>query len=199
MQLSSFTSDPLTFVYFLCAIFGGTVLLLQFFMTLVGVGGDDVDGGDSAEIDISDGSGPDGIGHSDTIDLFKMISFRTVIAGITFAGIGGLIGITGGFGKPLSVLFATISGFGAFFVVYHLYRAIAKLKSDGSVTETSLVGARGTVYLRIPAAQSGVGKVQVSQQDRTMEYEAITLGGELKNGMPITVVRVVSASTVEVR
>jgi len=199
MQLSSFTSDSLTFVYFLCAVFGGTVLLLQFFMTLIGVGSDDADGGDSVEIDVSDGSGPDGIGHSDTVDLFKMISFRTVIAGIAFAGLGGLIGITGGFGKPLSVLFATVSGFGAFFIVYYLYRAIAKLKSDGSVTEMLLIGARGTVYLRIPAAQSGIGKVQVSQQDRTMEYEAITLGDELKNGSPITVVRIVSANTVEVR
>jgi len=201
-MLTSFTSPPLTFFYLLCAVFGGTVLLLQIFMSLAGVGGDgDMDGGDADTGDLADGSGPDGIGHSDTVDLFKMLSFRTVVAGLTFAGLGGLLGMTGNFGnynKPISVLFATISGTAAFFGVYYLYRSIARLKSDGSVTEKSLVGARGTVYLRIPAANSGIGKVQVTQQGRTMEYEAVTQGDELKNGTPITVVRVVGANVVEV-
>ncbi len=197
MSLSQFTSDPLTFLYVLCTLFGGTVLLLQLFMTLVGFGGDHDSGG--GDIDIADGSGPDGIGHSDTVDLFKVISFRTVVAGLTFFGLGGLGGITGGFPKPISVVFAAVAGFAAIFIVYYLYKSIAKLKSDGSVSVKSLVGAKGTVYLRIPAEQSGIGKVLVSQQDRTMEYEAITLGDELKNGTPITVVRVVSPTTVEVR
>ena len=200
MTLTLFTSDPLSFVYVLCTVFGGTVLLLQIFMSLVGFGGgEDLDGGDTDAVDAADGNGPDGIGHSDTVDLFKVLSFRTVIAGLTFAGLGGLAGITGNFGRPMSVLFAAVCGTAAIFGVYYLYKSIAKLRSDGSVTEKSLVGASGTVYLRIPAAQSGIGKVQVSQQNRTMEYEAVTLGDELKNGTPITVVRIVSPTVVEVR
>ena len=172
------------------------MLLLQLLLSLVGAGGD------ATDFDGDGGDGPDGIGHSDTVDLFKMLSFRTVVAGLTFAGLGGLVGMTGNFGNynaPISVLFAILSGTAAFFGVYYLYRSIARLRYDGSITEKSLVGAHGTVYLRIPAANSGVGKVQVTQQDRTMEYEAVTQGDELKNGTPITVVRVVGPNVVEVR
>ena len=189
MSWLPFAADSLAFVYLLCLVFGGAVLLLQFLLTLIGMDGGEVD----------DGSGPDGIGHSDTVDLVKILSFRTIIAGMTFAGLGGLIGLTGNFGKPLSVVFAIVAGTAAVFVVYYLYKSIARLRADGTVTEKSLIGAVGTVYLRVPAAQSGSGKVQVTQQGRTMEYDAVTLGDELKNGTPITVVRCVSPGIVEVR
>ena len=72
------------------------------------------------------------------------------------------------------------------------------MKEDGSLSEKTLVGCTGSVYVRIPSTKSGNGKVLVSQQGRTVEYEAITAGEELKSGIPITVVAVVSSTTVEV-
>ena len=52
------------------------------------------------------------------------------------------------------------------------------------------MGTRGTVYLPVPASKSGVGKVHVSLQNRTMEYKAITSQQQLPTGAKIVVVGV---------
>jgi uncharacterized membrane protein len=72
------------------------------------------------------------------------------------------------------------------------------LKEDGSLSDKTLVGSTGNVYVRIPSAKSGIGKVLVTQQGRTVEYEAVTAGEELKSGTPIVVVGIISSTTVEV-
>jgi hypothetical protein len=175
-------------VYFICAVFGGTLILLQMLLMLVGFGGD-VDG----ESDFGDATD-----HASPTDIFKILSLRTMIAGIAFFGLGGLAGLTGGTSKPVSVIIAVFAGLAAIYAVYYLYWSAAQLKDDGSLSDKTLVGTSGSVYVRIPAAKAGIGKVLVSQQGRTVEYEAITAGEELKTSTPITVVGIVSSTTVEV-
>jgi len=178
-------SSPLMAAYFLCAVFGGTFMLLQFLLAMFGLGGDDGDFGDSTD-------------RASATDVFKILSLRTVVAGIAFFGIGGLASITANMGKPMSVFIAVVSGLVAIYGIYYLYLSVARLKEDGSLSDKTLIGATGSVYVRIPAAKSGSGKVLVSQQGRTVEYEAVTAGEELKNGIPIAVVGIVSSTTVEV-
>jgi len=178
--------SPLMGTYLICAVFGGTLILFQMCLMMFGLGGADEasDFGDATD-------------HSPA-DIFKVLSFRTVTAGIAFFGLGGLAGLTGGTSQPMSFLIAVISGLIAIYAVYYLYWSVARLKTDGTLSEKTLVGTTGSVYFRIPSAKSGIGKVQVTQQGRTVEYEAITAGEELKSGTPITVVAVVSSTTVEV-
>jgi membrane protein implicated in regulation of membrane protease activity len=187
MTFFEFSTSPLTGIYFLCSVFGGTLMVLQFFLVLLGFGGGD-EGGDFG----------DTVEHASPADIFKVLSLRTIIAGITFFGLGGLAGLTGGISKPISVVIAFFAGLAAVYGVYYLYWAAARLKDDGSLSDKTLVGATGNVYVRIPPAKSGVGKVLVSQQGRTVEYEAITAGEELKTSTPITVIRIISTTTVEV-
>ena len=175
-------------VYFLCAVFGGTLMVLQFFLMMVGFGGGGDEGGDFG----------DSAEHASPGDIFKVLSLRTIVAGITFFGLGGLAGLTGGTSKPVSVLIALAAGLAAVYGVYYLYWSAARLKDDGSLSEKTLLGATGSVYVRIPPAKSGVGKVLVSQQGRTVEYEAVTAGEELKTTTPISVVHIISSTTVEV-
>jgi len=178
--------SPLWGVYAICAIFGGTLILFQMFLMMFGFGG----GEDASDLgDTSD--------HA-TADIFKVLSFRTLTAGIAFFGLGGLAGLAGELSAWASLIIAVISGLISIYAVYYLYWAVARMKVDGSLTEKTLVGATGSVYFRIPSAKSGIGKVQVTQQGRTVEYEAITAGEELKSGTPIVVVAVVSTTTVEV-
>ena len=187
MPFLEFITSPLMFVYFLCATFGGTLILLQLFLMMIGIGGGETesDFGDSTD-------------HSSPADIFKILSLRTIVAGIAFFGLGGLAGLTGGTSKAVSVLIAVISGLIAIYAVYYLYWSAARLKDDGSLSEKTLVGSTGSVYMRIPAAKSGIGKVLICQQGRTVEYEAITAGEELKTSTPIVVVGIVSSTTVEV-
>jgi membrane protein implicated in regulation of membrane protease activity len=208
MTFFDFITSPLMGVYFICAVFGGTLMVLQLVMMIWGAGdtdsGDFDSGGDSigdADSDgVGDTDGNSAIGeHSHTVDIFKVLSLRTMIAGITFFGLGGLAGLTGGTTKLVSVILAIASGLIAIYFVYYLYLSVANLKSDGSISEKTLVGSFGNVYIKIPAAGAGTGKVLVNQQERTMEYEAMTAGNELKAGTPIVVVRIVSPTTVEVK
>jgi membrane protein implicated in regulation of membrane protease activity len=190
MSFPEFITSPLMGVYFVCAVFGCALIFLQLLLMFFGFGDGDVGDGDGDVSDFSDNSG--------ATDFFKILSLKTIIAGFAFFGLGGLAALTGGTSKPVSVIIAVISGSTAIYIVFYLYRSMVRLKSDGSVTEETLLGAVGNVYIRVPAAGGGVGKVLVNQQDRTMEYEAITNGDELKAGTPVTVVRVVSSTTVEV-
>ena len=187
MSFFEFITSPLMGVYFICAVFGGTLILLQLFLMLVGFG--------SGETESDFGDTTD---HSSPADIFKILSLRTIVAGIAFFGLGGLAGLTGGTSKPVSVLIAVVSGLAAVYAVYYLYFAASRLKDDGSLSDKTLIGSTGSVYVRIPAAKSGIGKVLVTQQDRTVEYEAITEGEELKTSTPIVVVGIVSSTTVKV-
>ncbi|MCL2744178.1 MAG: hypothetical protein FWE67_10025 [Planctomycetaceae bacterium] len=191
MTFFDFITSPLMGVYFICAVFGGTLILLQLFLMLIGFGGD-------TETESDFGDSGDAGDHSHSGDIFKMLSVRTITAGIAFFGIGGLAGLTGETSPMVSVLIAIVCGLTAIYIVYYLYSAAAKLKDDGSLSAETLIGSTGSVYLRIPAAKTGAGKVLVCQQNRTVEYEAITAGEELKATTPIVVVGIVSSTTVEV-
>jgi membrane protein implicated in regulation of membrane protease activity len=185
------------FFYLVCALFGWTRVLLQFLLMLLGFGG-----GADAGSDFGDDPG-----HTSTTDIFKILSFRTLTAGIAFFGLGGLAGLTGlselaeWTGKIpmlISFIIALLSGLTAAYIVYYLYLSAARMKDDGSLSSETLIGSTGSVYVRIPAAKAGAGKVLICQQGRTVEYEAITAGDELKTSTPIVVVGVVSSTTVEV-
>ena len=182
-----FANSPLYGVYFICAIFGGTLILCQMCLMMFGFGGAD-EGSDFG----------DSVDHASPTDLFKVLSFRTLTAGIAFFGLGGLAGLTGKASPPVSVLIAIASGLAATYAVYYLYLSAARMKTDGSLSNETLVGSSGSVYVRIPPAKTGIGKVLICQQERTVEYEAITAGEELKTSTPIIVVGIVSSTTVEV-
>ncbi len=211
-------------VFLFCAVIGGTFLACQIIMTLVGMGGDghvDVSGdmGDVGDLDLDvggdvhvdaggdvssdvhgggDHGGGDGHSHDDSTSGFRIISFRTVIAGLAFFGLGGL-GAEAADAAPL-VVWAVAMGScaAAMYVVYWIFRTLYSLSEEGTVHITNAVGRHGTVYLRIPGHEAGAGKVQVNLQGRTVEYMATTAGDELPTGTKIVVVEVVTSSTVQV-
>ena len=189
-------------LFFGCAVFGGTIMVMQFLLTSLGFGV-----GEDAGVELPDEtSGASVTDHHGAVGLLRILSFRTIVAGTTFFGLGGL---TGGFAvsefnlprflKPyLSIGVAVLLGLMAIYIVHYLYRWMYTLRYDGSVNFQTLAGANGSVYVRIPPHGATGGKVLVNHQERTMEYEAITPGEELKAGTPIKVVRVVSERVVEV-
>src|SRR3990167_6196998 len=85
------------------------------------------------------------------------------------------------------------------YVVYWVMLWLASLQAEGTVRIGGAIGAPATVYLRIPRARSGAGKIQINLQNRTMEYEAVTEGDALPAGARVVVVVVVNPETVEVR
>jgi len=224
----------MTTVFLACVAIGGTILVCQTIMTLIGLGGEafgaDVGGdlghdlgGDlhgDAGGDFHGDSGGDfhgdtggdvhgdaaHAGHADAAQeqhgssrFFGILSFRTVVAAVTFFGVGGMAAQSAGL-PPIQVLaVALIAGGGAMYGIYRVMRLLYSLRSNGTVRLERALGQPATVYLRIPAQNSGVGKIQINLQNRTMEYLAVTQGPELLAGATVVVVKLLSPTTVEVQ
>lgn len=207
----------MTSVFIVCAAIGGTVLVIQFLLTLVGLGGHAFD------IDV-----PQDIGHDFGIDfhvetggdfhgdaglhgdqgaaathhgatwLFGVLSFRTITAALAFFGLCGLAAQSAE-ASPTNVMLVAIAGGGAAMTaVYWMMRSLGRLDAEGTVRIQRAVGRRGSVYLSIPGEDAGSGKVQINLQNRTMEYLAVTSGPQLPTGTKIVVVSVINPNTVEV-
>ena len=186
-------------VFIFCSFVGGTILVIQTLLSVfVGFGDTDAD----MDFDVGDvGDASDSAiehGHPSSFHVFKLISFRTMVAGIAFFGLAGWGTLISTESHLYAIIVAILAAVAAILIVYFLYRSMDSLRYQGNVSGDKLVGATGSVYVRIPAQGKGVGKVLVSQQNRTMEYEALSVGKELTTGTQITVIKVVSPTVVEV-
>ena len=169
-------------IYYFCAVFGSLFVVAQLFLTLfAGLGMEDATP-DSVDTDgeiVTDHAG---------YDFLRVLSLRTVTAGLAFFGLSGMAGTKSDIAAGTVFAIAVLCGLVALFAVFLLYRLISSLRSNGAVTLETLPGSKGNVYVKIPPKRSGSGKVIVNHQERTMEYEAFSDSEkELKTGTPIIV------------
>ena len=212
--------------YLYCAIFGSALVVINFVTLLLGVGGDHDGGGDSFDGDASgadaggdagDSGSADGDANGDSGDsgdasgrhggvephmdfgsaFLRMFTIRTVTAGIAFFGLGGLACADSALSSGAVLAIAIVSGAIGMYVVYRMCRWLSAFNHNGALTLDAAVGSTGTVYLRVPGARAGIGKVTVVQQEREVEYEAVTDDPtELTAGTPIKIVEILSSNQV---
>jgi hypothetical protein len=130
--------------------------------------------------------------------IFSIITFRTMVAAVTFFGLAGMAAQSAEFAPGRTFVIALAAGGAAMYGVHQMMQLLYKLRSDGTARIERSLGQTDSVYLRIPGGNSGVGKVTVNLRDRTVEYLAVTSHGPLPTGAKIVVTRVVSSDTVEV-
>jgi membrane protein implicated in regulation of membrane protease activity len=204
-------------LFFFCAVIGGTISVCQFLLGLLGLGdhhdlgGDDgglahgfdsdgsahgVDPGGSAH---DQGGHEPGLSHESATSRFiGVLSFRTIVAAVTFFGLAGLAANAHGAHPAGTLAFALCSGVTALYVVAWTMRLLSRLRSDGTVRIQNTLGLVGVVYLAIPGHQAGRGKVTITVQNRTMEYEALTDQNTIPTGAPVQVVAIVDPETLAV-
>ncbi len=186
----------------ICAVLGGTVLVCQFVLTLFGLGHahDFVDHIPGDVGDVGHAGGDDGHAQQEHGSnwFFGIITFRTVVAALTFFGLAGLAMESGGAATGPTLIVALGSGVAAMYGVHSMMQFLAGMRADGTVRIDRAVGQTGTVYVTIPARRGGAGKIQMNLQNRTMEFPALTASDELPPGATIKVVNVVGPDTVEV-
>jgi membrane protein implicated in regulation of membrane protease activity len=175
----------------ICAVVGGTLLVVQTILLAVG-GAGDADG-DPDVVDHADGPGD----SSHDASFVKWLSLKTVVAFLTFFGLAGLAAHEAGTSPTATLLIALVAGLASVFFVGFLMAGLGRLQSKGNLDMQNAVGATAKVYLRVPAARSGAGKVTLEVQGRFVEAEAVTAGPELPIGAQVRVVGV-SGLTVEV-
>jgi membrane protein implicated in regulation of membrane protease activity len=178
----------MSMLFLICAVVGGTILICQFLLTVIGLGehglesghdlahdfsGDAGDVGHDGVIDHSADSGHDAAHHG-TAWLFAVISFRTLVAAFTFFGLVGLAAQSMGQNTGIQLLLAVAAGLGAMYGVHWLIRMISRLGEDGTLRVRHAVGQEGTVYVPIAGGRVQAGKIQLRLQNRLVEYEAVT-------------------------
>src|SRR5262249_29953544 len=131
--------------YIICAALGGTLLVCQFVLGLLGMGGHHEFGGDhdfSADHDVGHADGHHDQGHEGASYWYVgLLTFRTLAAAITFFGLGGWLATKQEqFAGPQSLLFALLAGGAALFAVAWLMRALSRLQAEGNVRIERSVG-----------------------------------------------------------
>ena len=97
----------------------------------------------------------------------------------------------------LLVVVSVLIGVALVAAVMYLFKWLATMQQSGNINlQQSAAGCEGKVYLTIPAARSGAGKVQITINGAVREYDAVTENDSaLKTGTAIRVVDAVNAST----
>ena len=157
--------EPLQKFFWTIACCASLVFIIQTIMTFIGLGTDaDVDAGpmDGSVDSIEDGA------------LSGVFSFRNLVNFLLGYGWAGVLlhdSIEKGW---LLQLIAIAVGLVFVLAFVFMFRQVMKLSHDGSFRMQEAVGLKADVYLRIPAARSGRGKVQVSVKGSVHEIDAMT-------------------------
>ncbi len=192
---------------FACIAIPATVMLLiQMVLTLIGLGGDEGDADVEAEADGID----DGIEIDDADEAFergdvfdgglRLFTLRGLIAFFSVMGWVGTICCGSGLHLALSILISVASGFLAMTVLALLMKWLFSLQYDGTENVREALGVSGTVYLRIPPARTGKGKINAIIQGKLCEKYAVTDEETMINAdEEVTVVGISGEETLIVR
>lgn len=205
-------------IFLIAAVIGGTVMVCQFVLTLMGLSGDTdlADGDFSGDVSHAGHFEGDGVGidhdtsfahagdmdyqHPDSTWLFGVLSFRTIVAAAAFFGVAGETALSAGYTPGIALAIAVLVGVAAMYGMFWLMRGISQLTSSGNERIGAALGKQATVYIPIPAGEKGLGKVQLTLQNRTVEFQAVSSeAAPLRTGETVEIVGVKNSDTVNVR
>ena len=175
--------EPLQKFFWTIACCASLVFIIQTIMTFIGLGTDaDVDAGpmDGSVDSMEDGA------------LSGVFSFRNLINFLLGYGWAGVLLFDDIEKRWLLQLLAIAVGLLFVLAFVFMFRQVMKLSHDGSFKMSETVGLKADVYLRIPAARSGRGKVQLSVKGSVHEIDAVTdKDAEIPTGGQVEIVEVI--------
>ena len=200
-------------VFYCIAVPATLVLLIQTILMFIGmdedadgagdvdVSGDavaddlpDVDEGVFGENSVSEAS--DGAG----LEGLRIFTIRGIVAFFVVFGWVGVVMAGFDVAMYITIPVAIVCGFAMMFLLALLFRAVMRLRSDGNTDNRNAIGTAGRVYLTIPAARSGEGKVYVMLQGSYVERGAVTDDEEsIPTGAEVIVIGVSGQSDLVVK
>ncbi|MBQ9641696.1 MAG: NfeD family protein [Bacteroidaceae bacterium] len=176
-------------VFWGCAVVSSLIFLVQAVLTLLGMDHDLDFDFDAANFD--DGTMDLGGGLS----LFTVRSLINFFVGFGWAGVSFYSFVSP---KWLLYLLAVAVGMGFVWLYFFIRRQTKRLESDGTIDINDCLGKQCDVYLRIPAARSGHGKVQISLRGSVHEIPAVTDGELIPSGTHVRVTEVIDGGVLRV-
>lgn len=149
-------------VFFWIAIAGSAALVIQIIIMLCSFAGMDADVSDTFDGDVDSDGG---------------LSFFSVKAITAFFALGGWCGFATASAIDnvwAPVLVAIATGSVALVGVGFAMRGISKLQCSGNLVKEKLAGMTATVYVTVPAARAGRGKITLTAQGKFTELDAVT-------------------------
>lgn len=144
------------------AVIGTILFTIYFILVLIGGVADGfLDAIPGLDIDL----------EMDATGVFHMLTIQGLLSFIMMFGIFGLAVSQSDFGALPAIFAGTAAGIASMWMVGKVFKTIASLETDGTVTHSEAIGARGTVYRTIKAGQSG--EVQVEFQDALRTCESV--------------------------
>lgn len=166
------------------------VFIVQSVLTFLGADADaDFDVDVDTSVDGSDLSNIDGGSN-----LYTLRNFVNFILGFGWSAILLQDSISS---VALLILVSALIGAALVAAVMYLFKWLAGMQQSGNINlQKAAAGCEGKVYLTIPGARSGTGKVQITINGAVREYDAMTESEvPLKTGVPIRVVDCLDANT----
>ena len=165
-------------IYWLIALPFTAIFLFQLVLTFLGGDTDHIDM--QADHDVSIDS-DHGIG-------FQFLSIKNLIGFFSIMGWTGIAMLSGGKSLGITVLISVFAGLLMMIIMAAMVYYMGKLTEQNVLDLKNAIGKIGTVYLRIPAQRSGMGKVQINVQG-FQTLNAITDDkAEIKTGAVVEVV-----------
>ena len=190
------------------------ILVIQTILIIAGFGdgGPDVNVSDTSGFELSDGSvdfgdagdlgdisGADGGGNPADMGAMHLFTFQGIVTFLCVFSWSGIIAYMASGNLFLSFFVGFVLGGAAMYGVAKLIQVSAKLAHSGNIIIKNYLGETGTVYIPIPAAGVGRGKVNIQLGERYVEFDAVTDGDEtLSDGMAVRVVDIRAENTLVV-
>ncbi|MDR2027329.1 MAG: hypothetical protein LBQ01_07215 [Prevotellaceae bacterium] len=147
-----------------------------------------------AGMDSHDGVGAEFNGNEGDPSPFQLFSFRNLInflLGFSWAGIS----LSGNMeSETWVVILSTFGGILLVTVVMLIFYYMSRLGESGNIHSEDAIGKTAVVYVPISERRSRAGKIQLTINGATCEFDALTDGDSLKTGEPVVVKSVINGN-----
>jgi membrane protein implicated in regulation of membrane protease activity len=120
--------------------------------------------------------------------LLPILSIRGFLAFSMFLGWTALAALRAGLGTPLSTLIGIAVGWMAAWLVWRMLRWMLRWQSSGTMDLQQTIGLIGQVYIPIPMAGQGAGKITIELQGALRELDAVSSGNMINTRASVVVV-----------
>ena len=191
-------------IFYCIAIPASLVLVVQTVLMFFGFG-EDAD----ADVEVSDGVPEDGIFGENSIaeadsdfdvEGLRIFTLRGIVAFFVVFGWIGVVMLSAEIPLVITLIVATLGGFAMMLLLAFLTKMMMKLRNNGNIDIRNAIGTAGRVYLTVPPARSGEGKVQLVLQGSLVERAAVTdEESEIPTGSEVVVVSISAGTDLVVR